>query len=140
MVSYSSPELSSAPQADQPFAGGSAFPPSKISSGRDGWEVLSVPCSWRVLMALSKDKMLCWSPEPGLSSLLWSFMLIVSPQMGYFSMSLCFTLSWSCIAGTSGSCTLETPGLSLCSVVVYLPITPFVSQPGGEPGVGLCCC
>lgn len=77
MVSYSSPELSSAPQAGEPFAGGSAFPSSKISPSRDGWEVLPVPCSWRVLMALSKDKMLCWSPELGLSSLLWSLSLML---------------------------------------------------------------
>lgn len=59
------PELSSDPWAE-PFPGVSAFSPANISPCRAGWEMLPVPYSRRVPMALSQAKMLCRSTEPHL--------------------------------------------------------------------------
>lgn len=94
-------------------------------------------------MVPSRANTLCSSTEPGLC--------VTAPCLGLRhlrlaavhgstnALSLCATVSssrWA--AGTSGSFTPENSAPSVCSVAAYLSVTLFVSQPGGDPGAGLC--
>lgn len=89
-------------------------------------------------MALSKDKMLCWSPELGLRvpapcfgvCHLWFYKWFISPRL---CVPPCPGLPE--LLGSLGPAFQRPQICPLCSVAAYLPITVSASRLWGEPAV-----